>query len=438
MSVCMKSLIVGVGLALCSGALAQAPPPASNAPLRLTFDDALSRARANSPLILQADVARQMAREDTIQAKAALLPSGSVFNQFIYTQPNGTPSGVFVSNDGPHIYNAQAAIHGEIYSPEKVAGLHRSQVAEALLQAKAEVAARGLVSTVVAFYYGMAAAGRKLVNAQQALNEANHFLDITKKQEAAGEVSHADVVKAQIQVELRQRDEREAGLALEKARVGFAVLLFPDYRQDFTVVDDMDSAKTLPPLTEVKAAAARNNPDIRAAQAAVDMQGWEIKAARAQMLPSLSFDYFFGINSTQLALHNEEGLRNYGSVAQAQLNIPIWTWGAARSRVRQAELGMRLARNDLTYTQRQLLANLDAFYREADTASFQIASLRESARLAADSLRLTELQYEAGDATALEVVEAQATLVDARNAYDDGLARYRVALADLQTLTGAF
>jgi hypothetical protein len=33
-------------------------------------------------------------------------------------------------------------------------------------------------------------------------------------------------------------------------------------------------------------------------------------------------------------------------------------------------------------------------------------------------------------------VDAQTTLILARNAYDDGLVRYRVALAALQTLTG--
>ncbi len=48
------------------------------------------------------------------------------------------------------------------------------------------------------------------------------------------------------------------------------------------------------------------------------------------------------------------------------------------------------------------------------------------------------MRYQAGECTALEVVDAQTTLAEARNAYDDGLVRYRVALANLQTLTGAF
>jgi outer membrane protein TolC len=71
-------------------------------------------------------------------------------------------------------------------------------------------------------------------------------------------------------------------------------------------------------------------------------------------------------------------------------------------------------------------------------AAAQVASLRRSVDLSSESLRLTQLRYQAGEATVLEVVDAQSTLAQARNASDDGLFRYRLALANLQTLTGAF
>jgi outer membrane protein TolC len=429
-----KLFLPGLALALCQGAVAQSPP----ATLRLTLDEAMARARANSPQILSAGIATLLAREDTVQAKAALLPTVGSFNQFVYTQPNGTPTGVFVSNDGPHVYNNQAVVHGDIYSFGKIADYRKSQVAEAVARAKVEIASRGLAAVVVQNYYGMVSAGRKLANAQQSLAEAREFLDITQKQERGGEAAHSDVVKAQIQVEQRQRDSQEARLGLDKVRLGFSVLLFPDFRQDFTVVDDLDVSRPLPPLADALKLAGANNPDIRAAEATVEMENWEVKSARAARLPSLSFDYFFGINANQFALHDAEGFHNYGSSAQIQLSIPVWTWGAASSKVRQAELGLRQAHNDLGFTQRQLLANLNSFYLEADAASFQIGSLRHSLDLAADSLRLTRLRYQAGEVSVLEVVDAQSTLVDARNAYDDGMARYRLAVANLQTLTGAF
>jgi outer membrane protein TolC len=76
------------------------------------------------------------------------------------------------------------------------------------------------------------------------------------------------------------------------------------------------------------------------------------------------------------------------------------------------------------------------FYREAQIAGDQVASLRQSLDLSAESLRLTLLRYQSGEVSVLEVVDAQTTLIQARNAYDDGLVRYRVALAALQTITG--
>ena len=85
-----------------------------------------------------------------------------------------------------------------------------------------------------------------------------------------------------------------------------------------------------------------------------------------------------------------------------------------------------------------MLRNLSGYYLEAESARSELDLLRQSADLAAENLRLNGLRYQAGEATILELVDAQNTLNQARNAYDDGLVRYRLALANLQTLTGTF
>jgi outer membrane protein TolC len=429
--------IAGIALALCQYAYAQAPPD-NAAPLRLTLQDAMERAQKYSQQTLTANIAALLAREDTVQAKAALLPAVNGISQYIYTQPNGTPSGTFVPNDGVHIYNDQATVHADLFAPVKRADYHRAMAAEAAARARADLATRGLIATVMQDYYAMAVAARKIHNADLSVADAQSFLDITEKQEKGGEVAHSDSVKARLQLNDRKRDQQEAQLALDKARIGFAVLLFSDYQSNFTVVDDLDTLAALPVYTEIQTLAGRNSPDIRAAQATVEEQDYEIRSARAEMLPAVSMDYFFGISANQFAIHNPEGQNLLGSVVQAQLTIPLWTWGAARSKVKQAEYKLRQAKNDLTYTQRNLLAELDAFYREAALARTQLASLRESVELSKQSLDLTLLRYQAGEVSVLEVVDAQASARDARNALDDGLVRYRVAVGNLQTLTGAF
>jgi outer membrane protein TolC len=439
-------ILIGLGLALQHGTYAQpanqqqpSPPGMeTSAPRVVTLQEAMELARINSPQLASANITALLAHEDRVQAKAALLPNASWYNQFIYTQPNGTPSGVFVANDGPHVYNNWATAHGDIFAPGKRAEYQRTIAAEAVARAKADIAGRGLIATVVQNYYGLVSAQRKYANAQQSLREAAQFTDITQKQEQGGEVAHSDVVKSQIQLAQRQRDTQEAQVAIEKARIGFAVILFPDFRRDYSVVDDLQTMAALPPFDQVQGLASKNSPDIRAAQSAVRQETLGITVARSAYLPALSFDYFFGINANQYAVYNRSHLNNLGSVAQAQMTIPLWTWGATRSKIKQAQLHLQQAKNDLSLTQRTLLANLNSFYLEADTANSQLASLKNSLDLSIESLRLTLLRYQAGEVTVLEVVDAQTTLVQARNAYDDGVVRYRLALANLQTLTGVF
>ena len=142
-------------------------------------------------------------------------------------------------------------------------------------------------------------------------------------------------------------------------------------------------------------------------------------------------------DSNKFAIRTD-GIRNLGYSAIATLQIPIFDWGANRSKLKQAELRRDQARLELSREQRQLLANLQGFYEEANVARSEMESLASSAEMAADSLRLTNLRYQAGESSVLEVVDAQNTLRAARNAYDDGQIRYRVAVANLQTLTGSF
>src|SRR5438477_4258006 len=241
-------ILIGLGLAQNGvyGQPANQPQPSqaetqAPAPRVVTLQDAMELARINSPQLASANITALLAHEDRVQAKAALLPNANWFNQFIYTQPNGTPSGVFIANDGPHVYNNQAIVHGDIFAPGKRAEYQRTIAAEAVARAKADIAGRGLIATVVQNYYGLVSAQRKYANAQLSLREAGQFADITQKQEQGGEVAHADVVKAQIQLAQRQRDAQEAQVAIEKARIGFAVILFPDFRRDYSVVDDLQT-----------------------------------------------------------------------------------------------------------------------------------------------------------------------------------------------------
>jgi len=224
------------------------------------------------------------------------------------------------------------------------------------------------------------------------------------------------------------------------ARLDFSVLIFKDFNDNFEVEEDLHAPVALPTLAEVQQRAARDNPDVRAALETVRESNHDVFGSRAGYLPSLTFDYFYGIDATRFAVNsvapNGQKFSNLGSSAVASLNIPIWNWGTTQSRVKQAELRRDQAKRELSLAQRKLLAEIRSLYAEAETAFNELEGLNRSAQLAEESLRLVTLRYKNGESTVLEVVDAQTTFAQANAAYHDGAVRYRVSLANLQTLTG--
>jgi outer membrane protein TolC len=424
----------------------QAAPPPNGELLHLTFQQALDLARKNSTQFQATVVNAGVLHEDAKQARNTLLPTVTYDNSALYTQGTpgsvaavaGAPPVIFIANNTPHEYVSQANIH-EAIDMAALGNWRRASAAAAVARAQVEIAKRGLVVTVAQNYYKVGAAQHKLETAQMAAGEGDKFFQLTQKLEGGGEVAHADVIKAELQMRDRRRQLQEAQLALLNARLDLAVLIFPNFNDNFEVADDIHAAAPLPSIEEIQQRGTKDNPDLRAALEAVRQSRYDVFGARAGYLPSLSFDYFYGIDAPRFATHTVltgERFSNLGYSWLATLNIPIWNWGTTQSKVKQAELKQDQAKREFSLAQRKLIAEIESLYAEASTALSELEDLKRSGELASESLRLVTLRYQNGEATVLEVVDAQTTFTSANSAYQDGALRYRVALASLQTLTG--
>jgi outer membrane protein TolC len=413
-------------------------PSETGSPLQLTLQDALARARKNSPEFQSAATDAAVAAEDRKQARDALLPTAAYNNQYLYTQGNGTGNVRYIANNSVHEYISQGNVH-ETIDLAGVTSYRRAAAAAAIARARAEIASRGLVVTVVQDYFRVAAAQSKMEITQRGLSQGEDFFKLTGQLEKGGEVAHSDVIRSELLMQDKQRQQQEAQLELLNAKLDLAVLIFPDFNDNFQISDDLHASVPLPTFEEVQQQGARDNPDLRAALAGVQEAGHDVTNARAGYLPSLVLDYFYGIDAAQFAANSvidNRRLSNLGSSASATLNIPVWNWGSTQSKVKQAELRRAQAQRELSLAQRKLLAEMRSLYAEAETALNELSGLSRSAELASESLRLATLRYKGGEATVLEVVDAQNSFAQANTSYQDGAVRYRVALANLQTLTG--
>lgn len=426
--------------------LAAPPSTSTGPPLTLSLADALSRAEKNSPQFQAAVTQVKLAHENQVQARAGMLPSFSYLMQDLNTQGNKiSPVGRFVTNDGVHVYRAWAVVHQDMPGSFFMdAGPRLAGYAKALADAQQEVARRGLRITVTHDYYALLVAQRAYATAQQSLANAQHFLKISEALEQGGEVAHDDVIRFQLQVSQAQRALEDAQLGMSNAQLNLAVLLFPTFNENFTVVDDLETPPPLPSFAEATTMAQNRNPVLQSALAAYHETGMNVSIARAAFFPSLAVDFDYGIEANALALHSVDTSKpgvvqpNLGYFVAYSLTMPVWDWGSMWSKLHAAEDQKQLAHVDLTYTQRQVLAALYGYYNQAAVAWNQLTSLRQSVDLAARNLQLVTMQYRAGESQVLQVLDAENSFELARNNESAGEAAYRDAVATLQTMTGSF
>jgi outer membrane protein TolC len=456
-----------LGIALCGAlsfarALAQQAVPVQSLPAAstaasaapageaITLDEAIARARANEPNFAAAVAASRSASLDRSIARAALLPNAVYHNQYLYTQPIHGPSDSanasasspaissaprFIANNTVHEYVSQGQVN-ETVGAAGFNAVSRASAGVAVADAELELARRGLAAAVANLFYASATANRRIAIAQRAANEAATLTRLTQQREALREVAHADVVKAQLQQQQRDRDLVDARLQAEKAQLDLAVLLFADPRTPYTLTVP-ETPPAVPARADVEAALAKHNPELESALAGARLADLGVTAARLAYLPDLGLNFTYGIDAAQFAVHAYDGSRNLGYSAYATLDIPVWDWFATHDRVRQSEVRRDVARTTLTNTQRKLIATLEEAYAEATTAHDALGSLEQSADTALQSLRLTRLRYTAGEGTVLEVVDAENSLTSAELAHEDGIVRYQTAIANLQLLTGS-
>jgi outer membrane protein TolC len=438
----MTSRFSFIALALLlNAALAQQAAPA---PTSITLEQAIALARANEPSFAAAAANKRVTALDHSIAQAALLPGVSYHNQVLYTQPNGAINGGgpvgsqaaprFIANNAVREYASQGVVT-ETFGLQQLTAVSRASAADAVAAAELEIARRGLVATVTSLFYQSLAADRKVDVGRRAAGEAANFTQLTQQRESAREGAHADVVKAQLLQQQRDRDLADALLEKQKAHLDLGVLLFPDPRATYTLVPG--AVVPLPDRADVDAAAMKLNPELHQALASLRVSSLDVTAARAAYLPDLGLNFTYGIDAVQFAANGRDGVRNLGYSASATLDIPVWDWLSTQHRVRQSEILRDAAHTALTATQRRLIAQLDESYAEAGTSRDQLQSLDQSVLTATESLRLTRLRYTAGEATVLEVVDAENSLTAAEIAREDGTIRYQLALTNLQLLTGA-
>jgi outer membrane protein len=439
---------------VCLSALSQAqiPSPAATPQLPttsqptptlspLTLDEAIRLANTQASSFQSAILNERIAAEDVTQARAAFLPKVSAPLSYIYTSPAlGLPPGEprapsFIANNAINEYEGLINVSGDFDIAGKLrATLAKNRALLAAAHAGTDVAKRALLQAVIEGYYGLALAIAQTQAAEGNLKAAEEFEHITSLLLSGGEVPPVDLTRAQLQT-IARRDELEKALANEQVAAGaLRVLVGYEFTRPITTTDLALAIPTDAEYQRFKADDVSRRPEFTQLEQQLRAARQEIKIARADRLPSLSYSMNGGFDTDSL-----KGARlkeHTGVSAAISLSIPIFDWGATRSRERQARLRAEVAENERTMALKGFTQQFYAASAQATSAVSRINLAREGVIKAQDNLAASIARYRAGEAQIVEVTDAQTTLVERRSALYQALFDYQTALARLRQATG--
>jgi outer membrane protein TolC len=407
----------------------------------LTLDEALKLATTQASIFQQATLNELSAAEDVKQAQSAFLPKITAPLSYLYTSPAmGTPPGIprtpsFIANNAISEYQAYLSVGGDLdISGRLRATLEKNRSLLAAAHAGTEVARRALVQAVVEAYYGLSLANAQLRAAEQNLAAAEEFERVTSLLLSGGEVAAVDLTRARLQT-IARRDELERARAEEVVSAGaLRVLVGYDFVRP---ISTSDLAVTLPvdgELQQFTADAVSRRAEFLVFEAQLRAARQEVRIARADRLPQLSYSILGGFDTDSL---RPDPLKQHsGASAAISLSIPIFDWGESKSKERQARLRVELAENERTLAQRGFVQQFYAAQAQATGALARTRLARTALTQAQENLDSSIARYRAGEAQIVEVTDALTTLASQRQALYQALFDYQVALARLRQATG--
>jgi outer membrane protein len=426
-----------------TGSPTQVPGAArvTTGPSALGLEQAIELAIQNNLATLLARERQQEARGLTQQSRAALLPniSGTSYQANITEnlaalgfQP-GTFPGIERSFIGPFKnFDARASLFQSIFNLSSIRNYQAAREGIRVAQLEEELAKEQVAAGAALAYLEGLRSDRAVAAAYANVELAQALATLAVDQRNAGVATGVDVTRAQTRLAEEQVRLAQAQTNAEQARLNLQRILGLPLGAELRLTDLLRFTNDPLPAPETAVAqAAQERREIRIAETQVRASDLERKAARAERLPSLAFvgDYgISGITPTNNALPTRR--------VAIQLDVPIFNGGltegritAATSRERQAELQLGSVRIQVEEDVRLALATLR-------TAAAQVSAADQSFNLATRELEMSRDRFSAGVADNLEVINAQTSLANARDAQIAALAQYNAARLNLAAALG--
>jgi outer membrane protein TolC len=291
---------------------------------------------------------------------------------------------------------------------------------------------------VAAAYYRVVSQQAFVDVARQSLARARRLRDASEAKLDAGLVSQLDVLRSQQLVSQSEMQFFDAQSAVEDARDQLTFLMGRDRTGPFTV----DAAIPRPgtdaiDVPSATAIALANRLDLKSRIAASEDADNQIRFSRNQLLPQVDVNFAFTRRETAPSFRDSFGLDGYRFATFFTIAMPV-DRTAQQVDYQSAMIDRERRRREAETLERQIADNVKQVIRERERLIRNVAAAENGVDLSRREVDVAQLRYENGLSNNLEVVTAEAGLLQAESRRIQALADSAVAGLRLRAVLGIF
>jgi len=291
---------------------------------------------------------------------------------------------------------------------------------------------------VKAAYFGVMVTNEVLEVASANLSQAEDNLKNTQIKYDAGLVPEYDLVRAKVAVQTAKPELEQAKNSNQITRDVLRNIMGLSYNVEVEVSDSLNYKDlTIDEFELVVEKMFRFNPVVKQLEQTINLREKAVGVYQSEFLPSLRAYGAWNVESQENDERSIGSWRFNNSINLGlELSVPIFNGWSSKSRVTQAELEVKIARENLKKTKEGLATQLRETTLKIANQKEKLKAYTEAVSQAELAHSLANIRYTAGVGTQLEVIDAQVGVTRAKYNYLNGVYEYYLLIANHEKLSG--
>jgi outer membrane protein TolC len=425
-----KRILIGILFVFLSGAIIHAQQ--NNNDLKLSLKEAQDYAIQNNKLMITSrmDVAAsKVAVWETISNALPQISASGSFTDNLKLMTTLLP-GDFFGQPGVKVpvtfgsqFNSGATVQASLllFNAPLYIGIETTKLANKLSEqslAKTELDTKENVSSA---YYLILVSERSLSILDKNIANLNETLKSTRSMFSAGMAESTDVDQMVSNVTMveNSRSSLQRSIELNYNLLRFQLGVSPETKLTLTeTLDDFTSTINITALLSQQFD-QKQNINYQLIEGQEKISSLALKSQKAQVLPTLSGFYSYGINGMGDKVNSQQWFKN--SMTGLQLSIPIFASGQRYSQIKKAQINFEKARTTKEMVTEQLLLQEKQLRYNLVNANLQYTNQKDNVDVSKRVYASMENKYKQGMASSLELTQANTLYLQAENNYVSSL-----------------